>query len=65
MSLLLKTLQTFRPETLLNKDLPKNKKYRCLPVNIAKFLILPILKSICKRLLFNFFNISLLQEPKG
>ena len=65
MSLLLKTLQTFRPETLLNKVFPKNKKHRCFPVNITKFLILPILKNICKQLLFNFFNISLLQEPKG
>ena len=26
MSLLLKTLQTFRPETLLTKDLPKKQK---------------------------------------
>ena len=32
---------------------------------IAKFLILPILKNICKRLLFNFFNGSLLHGPKG
>ena len=28
-------------------------------MNIAKYLILPILKSICKRLLFIFFNGSL------
>ena len=34
-------------------------------MNIAKFLILPILKNICKRLLFNFFNGSLLHGPKG
>ena len=26
----------------------------CFPVNIAEFLILPILKNICKRLLFDF-----------
>ena len=37
----------------------------CFPVNIAEFSILPILKIICKGLLFNFFNVSLLQEPKG
>ena len=37
----------------------------CFPVNIAEFLILPILKIICKGLLFNFFNVSLLQEPTG
>ena len=30
-----------------------------------EFLILPILKDICKRLLFNFFNSSLLHGPKG
>ena len=37
----------------------------CFPVNIAEFLILPILKNIWKRLLFNFFNGSLLHGPKG
>ena len=37
----------------------------CFPVNIAKFLILPILKNICKQLLFNFFNGSLSHGPKG
>ena len=34
-------------------------------MNIAKFLILSILKNICKQLLFNFFNGSLLHGPKG
>ena len=43
----------------------KRPQHRCFPVNIAKFLILPILKNICKRLLFNFFNGSLLHGPKG
>ena len=37
----------------------KRLQSRCFPVNIAKFLILPILKNICKRLHFNFFNGSL------
>ena len=37
----------------------------CFPVNIAEFLILTILKNIWKRLLFNFFNGSLLHGPKG
>ena len=34
----------------------KRPQHRCFPVNIAKFLILPILKNICKRLFCNFFN---------
>ena len=42
-----------------------DKSGRCFPVNIAKFLIQPILKNICKRLLFNVFNGSPLHGPKG
>ena len=38
---------------------------RCFPVNIAKFLILLISKNICERLLFDFYNGSLLHGPKG
>ena len=34
----------------------KGSKHSCFPVSIAKFLILPILKNICKRLLFSFFS---------
>ena len=34
-------------------------------MNIAKFLILPILKNICKPLLFNFFSGTHLYGPKG
>ena len=37
----------------------KRPQWRCFPVNIAKFLILLILKNICERLLFDFFNGSL------
>ena len=37
----------------------KRLQHSCFPVNIAKFLILLILKNICKRLLFNFVNGSL------
>ena len=37
----------------------------CFPVNIAKLLILPILRKILKRLLFNFFNGSLLHGLEG
>ena len=34
-------------------------------MNIAKFLILLIMKIVCERLLFDFFNGSLLHWPKG
>ena len=43
----------------------KRPQHRCFPVNIAKFLIQPILKNICKQLLFNFFNGTLLHGPKS
>ena len=43
----------------------KRSKHRCFPVNIAKFLILLSSKNNCKRLLFDFFNGSLLHRPKG
>ena len=42
----------------------KRPKHSSFPVNIVKFLILPILKNIWKQLLFNFFNGSLLHGPK-
>ena len=40
----------------------KESRHRYFPVNIAKFLLLPILKNICKWLLFNLFNGSLLHD---
>ena len=43
----------------------KRPEHRCFPVNIAKFLILLNSKNICERLLFDFFNGSLLHRPKG
>ena len=43
----------------------KRPQDRCFPVNIAKFLTLLISKNICKGLLFDFFNGSLLHKPKG
>ena len=43
----------------------KRTQHRCFPVNIEKNLILPILKNICKWLLFNFLNGSLLHGPEG
>ena len=42
----------------------KRPQNRCFPVNVAKFLILLISKIICERLLFDFFNGSLLHRPK-
>ena len=53
-SLFFKILQTFRPSTLLKRD--SNTSVSQETVNIAEFLIQPILKNICKRLLFNFFQ---------
>ena len=43
----------------------KRPEHRCFPVNIAKFLILLNSKNNCERLLFDFFNGSLLHRPKG
>ena len=43
----------------------KRPERRYFPVNIAKLLILLSLKSICERLLFDFFNGSLLHRTKG
>ena len=42
-------MQAFSPATLL-----KRLRQRCFPVNIAKFLIKPILKDICERLFERF-----------
>ena len=56
-----KKLQTFRPATLLKRDPNIDVFLRILQT----VLILPILKNICKRLLFNFFNCSILHGPKG
>ena len=43
----------------------KRPERRYFPVNIAKLLILLSLKNICERLLFDFFNGSLLHRTKG
>ena len=43
----------------------KRPQSRCFPVNIAKFLLLLISKIIYERLLFDFFNGSLLHRPIG
>ena len=43
----------------------KRPEHRCFPVNIAKFLVLLNSKNNCERLLFDFFNGSLLHRPKG
>ena len=42
----------------------KRPQHRCFPVNIAKTLILPILKNISKRLLFNFLMVHSYMDPK-
>ena len=55
-----------QPPVLHNKTILKNFATSTgNTMNIAKYLILPILKNICKQLLFNFFNGSLLHGPKG
>ena len=43
----------------------KRPTHRCFPVNIEKFVILLNSKNNCERLLFDFFNGSLLHWPKG
>ena len=43
----------------------KRPEHRCFPVNIAKILILLNSKNNCERLLFDFFNGSLLHQSKG
>ena len=48
-----------------SKFVKKRPQNRCFPVNIAKFLILPISKIMYERLLFDFFNGSLLHRSKG
>ena len=50
---------------LFNNFIKKSLQHRCFHVNIAKFLILIFSKNICERLLFDFFNGSLLHGPKG
>ena len=57
----------FKKVTGLNacNFIKKRPQRRCFPVNIAKFLILPILKNFCKWLLFDCFKGSLLHGSKG
>ena len=71
-NLLLKISQCHQETPLLESQelqtcnfIRKRPKNRCFPVNIAKFLKLPLLKSICKQLLFGCFMGSLLHGPKG
>ena len=42
----------------------KSLRHRCFHVNIAESLVL-FSKDICERLLFDFFNGSLLHGPEG
>ena len=43
----------------------KRPQHRCFPLNIAKFLRLPILKNICGRLFVYCFDSSLLHGTKS
>ena len=52
-------MQAFRPASFLKKEIPT----QVFPVDIAKFLRLPILKNICERLLPDYFNGSLTHRP--
>ena len=54
-------MQAFRPTTFLKKEILT----QVFPVDIAKFLRLPILKNICERLLPDYFNGSLVHRPNG
>ena len=58
--LFLKILEHLRWSQLYWKDTPT----QVFSYEYWKFLILPILKNICKRLVFNFSNGSLLHGPK-
>ena len=41
----------------------KRLQHRCFPVNIAKFLITPVLKNICVRLLLKIIKKDFLEKP--
>ena len=47
---------------LQDNYIKKRIQHRCFPVNIAKFLGIPILKNICVRLLLVFCKIALLDQ---
>ena len=53
-------MQVFRPTTFSKKEIPS----QVFPVDIAKFLRLPIMKNICE-LLPDYFNGSLIHRPNG
>ena len=59
-----RTARSSHQKSCIRKLLLDILQYRCFPVNIAKFLILSILKNICKWLLLSFLNGSLLHGPK-
>ena len=52
---------SLQPTTFLKKEILT----QVFPVDIAKFLRLPILKNICERLLPDYFNGSLIHRPNG
>ena len=63
--LLVKILQYSQENTCVGVSTLKEIPIQVFPVDIAKFLRLPILKNICERLLLNCFIDSLLHRPKG
>ena len=61
LELLFKNIAGLKACNFIKKRLQRT----CFLVNIAKFLILLFSKNICERLLFDFFNGSLLHGPKS
>ena len=52
---------SLQARNFFKKEIPT----QLFPVDIAKFLRLPILKNICERLLPDYFNGSLIHRPNG
>ena len=55
-------IASLQVRTFLKK---KKMPTQVFPVDIAKFLRLPILKNICEQLLPDYFNGSLIHRPNG
>ena len=58
-------ISQYPQETPMLESLFKIQQHNCFPVDIAKFLRLPILKNICEQLLLDCFNGPLLYGSKG
>ena len=57
--------KTFFKKSSRRSFIKKRSQHRCFLVNNRRFLRLPILKNICERLFFDYFNGSLLHGPKS